>query len=167
MSKTPRPAAGTLSRELPTPIASMPTTYVRSEMASIRIEITIDAPPEAVWDALRDWGAVHERLAPGFVTDTRLDGEDRIVTFFNSTVAREQLVDLDDEGRRLVWSVVDGPFTHHNASAQVFAEGEHGTRFVWIADLLPDELETRIAPLMEQGTRAIKQTLESARASVA
>jgi carbon monoxide dehydrogenase subunit G len=136
-------------------------------MASIRTEITIDAPPEAVWDALRDWGAVHERLAPGFVTETRLDGEDRIVTFFNGTVARERLVDLDDEGHRLVWSVTDGPFTHHNASAQVLAEGEHCTRFVWIADLLPNELATRIAPLMEQGTRSIKETLESVRASVA
>jgi carbon monoxide dehydrogenase subunit G len=136
-------------------------------MASIRIEITIDAPPEAVWDALRDWGAVHERLAPGFVTETRLDGDDRLVTFVNGTVARERLVDLDDEGRRLVWSVTDGPFTHHNASAQVFAEGEHGARFVWVADLLPNELTTRIAPLMEQGTRSIKETLESARASVA
>ena len=136
-------------------------------MASIRTEITIDAPPEAVWDALRDWGAVHERLASGFVTDTRIDRDDRIVTFVNGTVARERLVDLDDEARRLVWSVADGPFTHHNASAQVFAEGEHGTRFVWIADLLPNELATRIEPLMEQGTRAIKETLESARASVA
>ena len=136
-------------------------------MASIRTEITIDAPPEAVWDALRDWGAVHERLASGFVTDTRIDRDDRIVTFVNGTVARERLVDLDDEGRRLVWSVTDGPFTHHNGSAQVFAEGEDGTRFVWIADLLPNELATRIEPLMEQGMRAIKETLESARASVA
>jgi hypothetical protein len=72
-----------------------------------------------------------------------------------------------DETRRLVWSVADGPFTHHNASAQVFADGEHGTRFVWIADLLPNELATRIAPLMEQGMRSIKETLESARARVA
>jgi len=136
-------------------------------MASIRTEITIDASPEAVWDALRDWAAVDERLVPGFVTAAHLDGEDRIVTFFNGTVARERLVDLDDEAHRLVWSVVDGPFTHHNASAQAFAEGERGTRFVWIADLLPNELVTRIAPLMDQGARAIKETLESARASVA
>jgi carbon monoxide dehydrogenase subunit G len=135
-------------------------------MASIRMDIRIDAPPEAVWDALRDWGAVHERLAPGFVTETRLDGDDRIVTFVNGTVARERLVDLDDEGRRLVWSVADGPFTHHNASAQVFAEGEDCTRFVWVADLLPNELAERIALLMEQGTRSIKDTLESARASM-
>jgi hypothetical protein len=44
---------------------------------------------------------------------------------------------------------------------------ERVDRFVWIADLLPNELATRIAPLMEQGMRSIKETLESARASVA
>ena len=92
-------------------------------MASIRKEILIDASPEDVWAAVRDWGALHERLVPGFVIDTRLDGEDRMVTFANGTVLRERLVDLDHETRRLVWSIVDGPYTHHNASAQVFARG--------------------------------------------
>jgi hypothetical protein len=58
-------------------------------------------------------GALHERLVPGFAVDTRLDGDDRIVTFANGTVLREILVDLDDEACRLVWSVVDGPYTHH------------------------------------------------------
>jgi hypothetical protein len=91
-------------------------------MATIRKERSIDAPPEKVWDALRDWGAIHQRLVPGFVVDTRLDGEDRIVTFFNGSVARELLVDLDEDERRLVWSVVDGPYTHHNGAAQVFPE---------------------------------------------
>jgi len=38
-------------------------------MASIRKEILIDAPPEDVWAAVRDVGAVHRRLAPGFVVD--------------------------------------------------------------------------------------------------
>ncbi len=50
-------------------------------MACIRKEIPIDASPEDVWAAVRDWGALHERLVPGFALDTRLDGEDRIVTF--------------------------------------------------------------------------------------
>ncbi|HEX3563680.1 MAG TPA: SRPBCC family protein, partial [Solirubrobacterales bacterium] len=83
-------------------------------MASIRKEIQIDAPPEKVWDAVRDFGALHERLVPGFVTDCRMDGEDRIVTFASGAVVREVLIDLDDEQRRLVWSIVDGPYRHHN-----------------------------------------------------
>jgi carbon monoxide dehydrogenase subunit G len=135
-------------------------------MASIRKEISIDATPEDVWAAVRDWGALHERLVPGFVVDTRLDGEDRIVTFFEGTVVREVLVDLDDDARRLAWSVVDGPYAHHNASAQVFPDGESGSRFVWLADLLPNELAARTAEMMGQGTSVVKQTLERSVASV-
>ena len=130
-------------------------------MASIRKEITIDASPDAVWEALRDWGALHERLVPGFVVDLRLEGEDRIVTFFEGTVLRELLVDLDDEARRLVWSVIDGPYSHHSASAQVFPEGESAARFVWIADLLPNELAERTGEMMQRGTQVVKQTLEA------
>ena len=103
------------------------------------------------------------RLVPGFATDARLDGEDRIVTFFNGSVLRERLVDLDEEARRLVWSIVDPPYTHHNASAQVFADGVDRSLFVWIADLLPNELAGRAAPLMEHALSVIKRTLESER----
>jgi hypothetical protein len=134
-------------------------------MASIREEIKVDASPQEVWSAVRDWGALHERLVPGFVVDTRLDGDDRIVTFFNGTVLREVLVDLDDEARRLVWSVVDGPYTHHNASAQVFAGGEDAARFVWVADLLPNALAAHTGEMMQQGTKVVKKTIEAQRSA--
>ena len=113
-----------------------------------------------MWDALRDIGAIHQRLAPGFVTDVRLEEGARVVTFGNGLVAREVIVSVDDEARRLVWSVVGGQMTHHNASAQVLAEGEDRSRFVWIADLLPDELAPAIAGMIDQGLVVIKQTLE-------
>ena len=129
-------------------------------MASIRKEILIDARPDDVWAALRDVGALHTRLVPGFVVDTQLDGDARIVTFGNGMVARELIVDLDDQARRLVWAVVGGRLTHHNASAQVFADGAGRTRFVWIADLLPNELAGDIRAMIEQGAGVIKQTLE-------
>lgn len=134
-------------------------------MASIRKERTIEAAPEAVWDALSDWGAIHERLVPGFVVDTRLEGEDRIVTFFNDAVARERLIDLSHEDRRLVWSIVDGPYAHHNGVAQVFANDDGTTRFVWVADLLPDETAEVTAAMMERGIETVKQTLEAAAGS--
>jgi hypothetical protein len=130
-------------------------------MACIRKEILIDARPEDVWAAVRDWGALHERLVPGFVLDTHLDGEDRIVTFAGGAVLRERLVDCDEAARRLAWSIVDGPYTHHNASTQVFAEGENRARFVWTADLLPNELAGPTGDAMEQGTNVVKRTLEA------
>lgn len=129
-------------------------------MASIHREVLIQADPETVWDALSDVGALHRRLAPGFVTDVRLEEGARVVTFGNGLVARELIVDIDDKARRLVWSVVGGRMTHHNASAQVLPDGEGGSRFVWIADLLPNELAPGIAELMEQGLAVIKRTLE-------
>ena len=121
----------------------------------------IEARPDEVWAALRVWGALHRRLAPGFVIDARLDGEDRIVTFAGGLVVREVLVALDDERRRLVWTVVDGPYSHHNGAAQVHTEGS-GSRFVWTADLLPDERAAATAQAMEECLLTIKRTLEGA-----
>jgi len=128
-------------------------------MAFIQREIWIDTRPEDAWDALRDVGSIHTRLAPGFVTDVRLEAGARIVTFGNGLVARELLVSLDEDARRLAWSAAGGAMSHHNASAQVFPEAG-GTRFVWIADLLPHELAPRIAGMIEQGLAVIRATLE-------
>ena len=131
-------------------------------MPSIRKEIQIDAPPEKVWDALRDFGALHERLVPGFVTDCRMDGPDRIVTFANGAVMREVLIDLDDDDRRLVWTIVDGPYRHHQGAAQVLTEGE-GSRFVWTADLLAeDDVVAQTNEAMKMGIATVKKTLEAA-----
>jgi len=131
-------------------------------MASIRTEAVINASADAVWDAVRDWGQLHTRLAPGFVVDVQLDDDDRIVTFGSGTVLRERLVVRDDETRRLVWSVVDGPYTHHNGAAQVLDEGDGRARFVWVADLLPDATEAPTRAAMVQGTEVIKATLDAA-----
>lgn len=131
-------------------------------MASIYKDARIDIEPGEAWDALRDFGALHQRLAKGFVTDARLEGTDRIVTFFDGTVLRERLVSVDDDGRRLVWSIVDGPYSHHNGSAQIFCDADRRTWFVWTADVLPDETAVRTAEMMDRGLAAIKDTLESA-----
>jgi hypothetical protein len=131
-------------------------------MASVVKTVQINAHPDDVWSAVRDWTALHTRLVPGFVVDTRADGPDRLVTFFNGLTVREVLISSDDEQRRLVWSVVDGPYTHHNASAQVFPDDrEGGTRFVWTADFLPDELTERIGDMMERGVQVVRQTMEA------
>jgi polyketide cyclase/dehydrase/lipid transport protein len=128
-------------------------------MASIHKDILIDANPNDVWDALRDFGALHTRLVPGFVTDTKLDDDARIVTFANGTVAREILVDCDDNKRRLVYAIVSERIKQHSASAQVFAEGDGRTRFVWIADVLPNEIAPYMAAQMDQGLLAMQKAL--------
>jgi carbon monoxide dehydrogenase subunit G len=130
-------------------------------MASIIKEFIVEASSERVWSALRDFNAVHQRLAPGFLTECRIDGSTRILTFFNGMVAREQLVGIDDQARRLCYTVVGGGSAHHNASAQVFDAGTNRTRFVWITDVLPDEAAVPIGAMMEQGIAAMKKALEA------
>jgi carbon monoxide dehydrogenase subunit G len=126
-------------------------------MASIRKEIPLEARAEDVWEAVRDVGALHTRLVPGFVTDTRLEPGARIVTFANGMVVKELIVDLDDKARRLVWSAVGGRLSHHNASAQVFADGDGRSRLVWTADLLPDELAGDIRTMINHGAAAMQK----------
>ena len=129
-------------------------------MATIHEEVLIDVEPAAAWAALADWGALHERLARGFVADTRLDGADRIVTFASGVELREVLITSDAEARRLVWSVVGGPYTHHNGAAQILVAPDGQTRFVWIADLLPGAAAPADGPGDAPGLAAIKETLE-------
>ena len=109
-------------------------------MTSIHKDIPIDAPAHEVWDAVRDFGALHERLVPGFVTACTLDGDARIVTFANGSVAREVLVDCNDARQRLVYAIANERLKHYSASVQVIAEGEARCRLVWIIDMLPNEL---------------------------
>jgi hypothetical protein len=131
-------------------------------MASVQREIVVDRRVEEVWNALADVGALHTRLVRGFVTDCRLEPGARVVTFANGIVARELIVSVDAERRRVAWSVVGGRLSHHNASAQAFAEGDRACRIVWIADFLPDEHAAAIAAMIEQGLQAMQRTLAPA-----
>jgi hypothetical protein len=128
-------------------------------MASIRREISLDADSDDVWDAVRDFGALHTRLVPGFVRDTRLDSADvRMVSFANGNVLRELLVDCDESRKRLVYAVTSERVQHYNASVQVFAEGEAQSRLVWIIDLLPNDITPYIAGQMDQAVQAMQHT---------
>lgn len=129
-------------------------------MASIRKEMSLRANPAKVWDAVRDVGAIHTRLAPGFVTDVKLEGDARIVTFANGMAAKELIVDVDDQARRLVWAIVEGRMSHHNGAIQIIPKAG-GCRLTWVADILPHELATPIGGMMQQGMDAMKRKLEA------
>ena len=131
-------------------------------MASICKQILIDAPAAHAWDAVRDVGALHERLVPGFVVDTTLEGDERVVTFANGLVARELIVDIDDDAQRLAYAVVGGLFVHHHASAVVEPTGPSTSRITWTADLLPNDRAGAIDAMMDAGAAAMQLSLASA-----
>jgi len=129
-------------------------------MASIVKEILVRCSASAAWDAIRDIGALHTRLVPGFVVDTKLEPGARIVTFANGAVVREPIVALDETRLRLVWSAEGGLSTHYNGAVQVFDDGGN-TRIVWTADFLPDDLSTAIDAAMTAGGTAMRRALDA------
>jgi len=126
-------------------------------MTSIAVEITTDASPEMVWDAIRDIGALHTRLVPGFVSNTELVPEGRRVTFANGLVVIEPIISLNDQLRRLAWTIQGNPsgLAHYNAAVQVYPREIGGSRVVWMADILPDQAATPIGVMMKQGAAAM------------
>lgn len=141
-------------------------------MTTIRKDIPLKTPAAQVWDVIRDVGAIHTRLAPGFVVDTRMeegarapDGTGsrpfaRVVTFANGHVARELIVTVDEESKRLVYSVVGGSATHHNSSFQVIPTANGQTSLVWITDVLPDNVATPLSAMIDAGSAVIQRTLD-------
>lgn len=127
-------------------------------MATLRREIPVAGGSAPVWQKLRDFAEVHAKVAPGFLTDLKMDKGDRILTFFNNMVARERLVTLDDEACRLVYSVVEGQASHYNAAVEVFPAGD-GCRVIWTVDLLPNELAPVVGGMMDEAVKVMRKRL--------
>lgn len=128
-------------------------------MASFRKEFTVKASAGQVWEAMRDIGALHTRLVPGFVVDTKLEPGCRVVTFANGHVARERIISIDDDSRRLAWTASGDFLTHHNGATQVFEEPSGGTRIVWITDFLPDSATETIDGMLNHAVSVMLTTL--------
>lgn len=130
-------------------------------MASIHEQLPVEVEPGKAWAALRQVGRAHELFAPVLV-DSRLDGDTRTVRFANGLVARERILDVDEERRRVAYTVLDAPgLTYHHASMQVVEDGSGRCVFVWITDFLPEEAGASISQLIEQGAQALKKNLET------
>lgn len=142
--------------------ASVTLALNGDDMATLHIERIIEAPADFVWDRLRDFGALHTRVAPGFILDTVVEGDVRTVTFDGGLVIRERLIAIDDEHRRIVYSILADLFEHHSASNKIVPEGEDRCRFVWVVDFLPDDPKDRIEGMMNAGADAIKAAMETA-----
>jgi hypothetical protein len=129
-------------------------------MATIRSELKTRAPASDVWSAIRDIGALHTRLVPGFVVDTKLEPGARVVTFVNGVTLREPIVTLDDEARRLVWTAEGGRARHYDAALQVSELADGLTSVVWTADFLPDDIGGYLSQAIEAGMAAMQKTLD-------
>jgi carbon monoxide dehydrogenase subunit G len=129
-------------------------------MASIYHEKTVRVPADKAWAALRDVAHPH-RLFAGVLTDARIDGDVRTVTFANGMVAQERIIDVDDKRRRVAYTVLGDMFEHHSAAMEIVPDGPDRSRFIWTTDLLPDKHVQMVRPLVEQGAEALARNLEA------
>jgi hypothetical protein len=129
-------------------------------MGTIRSELKTAAKVSDVWSAIRDIGALHTRLAPGFVVDTKLEPGARVVTFVNGVTLREPIVSLDDEARRLVWTPEGGRARHYNGALEVSELPDGLTSVVWTADFLPDDVHGYFSQAIKAGMAAMQRALD-------
>ena len=136
-------------------------------MATIRRSIPVNRPSSTVWAAFADVGAIHDRVARGFVLATELDGDVRTVTFDGDVVARELVVSVDDERRRLAYSVIESPLgmRHHHATFEVVDEPGDACRVDWVVDLSPDSAAPFMEAMVDRGCAAMAETLATERAT--
>jgi hypothetical protein len=131
-------------------------------MASIRKQIALNNSASRVWDAVRDFHAVHTRVAPGFLLDNKPEDGARVLTFANGAVFREFLVDRDEQERRLAYAIPQQPFTTYSAAVQIFDDGVGKSRLAWTVGFLPNELTENIETQMDAAMKVMKPTLEGA-----
>jgi carbon monoxide dehydrogenase subunit G len=106
-------------------------------MASATAELTMSATPDAVWAVVREYHGLATWM-PG-IEESVADGDDRVLSMMGMTI-RERLVKLDEDGRALTYSIVDGaPVQSHEATITVHpADG--GSRVTWDVTATPDEM---------------------------
>jgi mxaD protein len=101
------------------------------------VDVTVDAPPDAVWAKVGDFAGVGE-FFPG-IESFRLEGEDRVIGMFGMEI-RERLVSRDEATRTISYSVVDGvPLESHLATITVEPAGD-GSKVTWTYDVEPGEM---------------------------
>ena len=131
-----------------------------SAMADGKAEVTIDRSPDEVWKLLREFGGLADWM-PG-IESCRVDGDVRTLQTMGIEI-REQLRSLDDDGRRISYSVVASPMGNlesHLATISVDPQGS-GSHVTWAVEVVPDELLALFLPVYEGSVVELKKQLES------
>lgn len=128
-------------------------------MADAQAEITIDASPEVTWTIVRDFHGLAEWM-PG-IDESVAEGDDRVLSMMGMSI-RERLVALDEDGKAITYSIVEGaPVESHEATITVIEEGD-GCRVTWSVTATPDEMAGLMQGIYQQALTPLKDKAESA-----
>jgi carbon monoxide dehydrogenase subunit G len=129
-------------------------------VAEGKAEISISASPDDIWKLVRDFGGL-ENYMPG-VESCTLDGDVRTIAMMGIEI-KEQLRSIDDEHRRISYSVIASPMDNlksHTATISVDPEGS-GSHVTWSVAVEPDELLGLFQPVYDGALQALKPKLEA------
>jgi carbon monoxide dehydrogenase subunit G len=122
-------------------------------MAEGQVEIGIDAPLEAVWALVGDFGAVDRYL--GGIDSLRLEGDERVIGMFGMEI-RERLVGRDEDAHSITYALVGGlELERHQATITVSPDGE-GVRVTWGFEVVPDEMAPIFADTYQKGLDSLR-----------
>lgn len=127
-------------------------------MASMYREFEVDAPVEKVWAAIADVGSPNKLIT--FLGEVTLEGDRRTCELGDMGKLEELIVTVDEEHRRVVYSIRESPYNmiHHSASMQALPNGNGGSKFVWVIDLYPDDVAD--PQLVDATVESIKEALQ-------
>ena len=127
-------------------------------MADGKAEVKIAKSPDEVWDLVGNFGGLADWM-PG-VDSCELDGDIRKLQTMGLEI-HEQLVEHDDDARRIAYSIVKSPMPleHHLATISVEPVGD-GSLLTWAYEVRPDEMAGAIGPIYEGSAQAVKTKLE-------
>ncbi len=118
-------------------------------MATINVSTTLAVPADQLWATVKDVGGVSGML--DVITESSLAGDTRSCTMADGGQLTETILSVDDEHRRVAYTITDSPFPieAHAASMQVTDAGGGRSTFQWITDVKPDAMADGLRPLME------------------
>jgi len=118
-------------------------------MATLFMTSRLPVSVEQAWRRVAAVGQVHDILP--VVTSCSVEGDQRACLLANGAHLKEKIISIDDDLKRLAYSVIDSPFglEYHAASMQIVADGQ-GSRINWTTDFKPDQLKELLTPMLEQ-----------------
>ncbi len=126
-------------------------------MATATAELTMSASPETVWAIVRDFHGLATWM-PG-IDASVAEGDDRVLSMMGMSI-RERLTDLDEPGRSITYSIVDGaPVESHSATITVH-EADGGSRVTWDVDATPDDMAPMMQGIYQSSLDALKSKAE-------
>jgi hypothetical protein len=129
-------------------------------MGTVRREVIVDRPADAVWDRVGDPAAVHTWF-PGMV-DAKVEGSVRTITTAAGLTLPEEIVTLDPILRRFQYRVTAPFFRHHLGTIDVFDLGDDRSLVAYSTDCEPDAMALVIGGAAGAALEELRRQLEEA-----